>query len=260
LPERDVLDVIVLVAGDDVEDRPAVLLLHLRLRERELAHHFDRLLVRVGAGGVVVEVGESRERLHVELLAAVTPIESLRHEVVSSALFQDATLGHPKAGPQRHLVIGILDQSVPESRSDLAVVARSHAVEFENPVRETGLQTGLAGPDDSRLGVPGDDRLGPGSARRRADLQDLVDRVVVLLDVGVQGGALREDRVRELDESRDVDFADGRTRAPRGPVLERPHAAAAHVAESLDGVEGLGGAAPAGEPRVDQRVAVAVRQ
>ena len=54
--ERDVLHVVVLVAGDDVERHTAELLLDVIHRQPEAPNHQDRLLVGVSCRVVEVEV------------------------------------------------------------------------------------------------------------------------------------------------------------------------------------------------------------
>ncbi len=67
--EGDVLDVVVLVAGDDVEDHAPELLLDDGRAEAQPADQQQELLVAVGARLVVADVLQRPDRLHVQLAA-----------------------------------------------------------------------------------------------------------------------------------------------------------------------------------------------
>ncbi len=89
---------IVLVAGDNVEDHPPKLLFAGTHGEPESLDHVEGLLVGVSAGGVEIEVCERGQGLHVQLAAVTPAIEPSRHEMAPAALLQQTAFGHFDAG------------------------------------------------------------------------------------------------------------------------------------------------------------------
>ena len=110
------------------------------------------------------------------------------------------------------------------------------------------------------LGIPGDDGLRSGAARRGADSQDVLQGP---LPAGRREGAFKsrtpgEDFAGEFDERCDIDGCGPVRRTPGGEELERTHAARSDVAEAFDGVEIARVASLSGEPGIDERIAEAV--
>src|SRR5579859_1129163 len=157
--EGDVLDVVVLVAGDDVERHPPILFLHRLGSEAQLADHQHRLLVGIGLGVVEIEMGQGRQRLHVQLSAALQAVEALGHEVPPAVLLQKVGVGHLDARGGRHLRVGVLHRAVAFGVDQLLVLVARHSVELQEPVAVALAGRDLAGAHIVGLAVPGDHRL-----------------------------------------------------------------------------------------------------
>ena len=173
---------------------------------------------------------------------------------------QDPAFGHLDAGRPRHGVIRVFDQPVALGIFQLPVPVAGHAVELEQPMGKAVAGLDLSGANFIGLGMPGDDRLRSGAARRGADPQDVLQD---LLPASRRKGAFKsrtpgEDVAGELDERRDVDARRPVLRTFGGEELERAHAARSNVAEAFDGVEVARVASLSGEPCIDERVAEAV--
>lgn len=83
---------IVLIAGDDVENHASELLLDCIHRQFQTPDHVEGLLVGVRPGGIEVEVRKSGERLHVDLRAVAATIEAAGHEMPGTTLLRPAAL------------------------------------------------------------------------------------------------------------------------------------------------------------------------
>ena len=253
---------VVLVAGDDVEDHASELLFRRLRGEAEAADHAEGLLVGVRFAELEVEVVEGGEGLHVELVAVRGAVEAAGHEVASVALFEQAALGHLDPGGARHLGVGPLDRAVATGVAEVAAGVVD-AVELEDPELEAGGRVDLARPHFFGLRVPGDQRLRPGAAGRGADAEDLLHRVAPagLGERLGQVGAIGEHLAGQIDQRGDVELiVDGRVGAARGHELERAHPALTDVGEALDRIEAARRPSLRRQPSVDQRVAEAVRE
>src|ERR1700721_4319098 len=103
---------IVLIAGDNVEDHPTRLLFAGTHREPQALDYIEGLLVGVSAGRVEIEVSERSQGLHMQLAAVTQTIEPSRHEMAPAVLFQQTTLRHLDTGISGHERIGILDDCI----------------------------------------------------------------------------------------------------------------------------------------------------
>ena len=175
--ERDVLDMVILVACDDVEHHPPELLFGILHRQTQAADDHQRLLVRVSQGVVEVEVRQSGQRLHVQFLAVVEPVEPARHEVPSPVLLEKPAFGHSDSRGPGHERIGVLNRAEPLWVRQIAVFVVEDAVKLQQPVFKPRRRLDLSRAHLMRFRVPGNDRLGAGAARRRADAEDFTQCV-----------------------------------------------------------------------------------
>ena len=269
--EGDVAGVVILVAGDDVEEHAAEELVEGGLAEVELLEDGEGLLVAGCAGGVEVEVAEGAEGLDVEFLAGGGAVEAAGHEVGASPVFfggvtgvllvffKQATVGHFDAGGTGHEVVGEFDAAEAGGFAEGLLVG---AVELEEPVLEAGRGGDLAGADFVGGRVPGDDGFGAGTAGGGADLDDFLEGLGLGgFEVDGELGAVLEDLGGEVGELGDFDGDAGAlARADDGVEFQGAHGAGAHVAETFDGGKIPRGTALAGEPEIDEGVAETVGQ
>ena len=176
----DVLCVVVLVAGDDVEDASPYLFDDFVEAKPESAHGEESLLVRGALGNVEVVSGDCAQRRVVQLARCSDAVEPLCEEVRSWPLFEELALRHIDTGRLRHLRIGELDAPEPEWVGEFFVSVLGNAVELEQPVFEAGGQVrGLAGSNLAGCLVVCNHGLGAGASRRRANREDLGEVVAV---------------------------------------------------------------------------------
>src|SRR5450759_2342928 len=182
-----------------------------------------------------------------------------------AALFEQAALAHQNTGVPRHQRIDVLDDPVAlRIGENVLVPVVGNPVELEQPVLKAVSEVvELAGTQDVRGGVPGDDGLCPGAAGGGSDAQDVEHRLLLMAfcERGDELLPAGEHLAGERDELRDLQVVGAGWRgAAGGSELECAHATSTDVAQTLNGVEALRRAPLSGEPGVDQGLTVTVGQ
>jgi len=170
--------VIVLVAGDHIEDHATKLLVAGLHGKPQALDDIEGLLVGVSAGGVEIEVSERSERLHMQFAAITQAIEPPRHEMPPAALFQQIAFGHLDAGIRGHEGVRILDHRISFGVIEFLVLVGADPVELEQPVVEAGRGFHLARAHFIRVAIPRDDGLRPRTACGGAHTQHLLEPIV----------------------------------------------------------------------------------
>src|SRR3984957_19204133 len=260
--EGDVLDVVVLIARDDVEDHPPELLLDDGLAEAQPTDQQHELLVAVGTGLVVADVLQRGDRLHVQLAAAVGPVETTGHEMPATVLLQEPALGHVDAGRAGHLRVRVLDRAPALGVGEPVVAGALDPVELQQPMPKALADLDLTRADLAGGVVVCDERLRSRPAGGAADSENRLHGLLVgvLAELGHELLTLREHLAGEAHERRDLEvraiaLVSGLV---GGLELQRADAARSYVAEPLNDVE-AGRLTPLrSQPGVDERRAPAV--
>ncbi|MNT26714.1 hypothetical protein D3C72_1623070 [compost metagenome] len=123
------------------------------------------LFVGIRSWRIEVKMCEAAECLDVDLFAAISAIEALRHEVASTAFLEESTLGHLDACGLSHLGVGIFDRPKSPAMGQILIRIPLDAIEFEQPIPESIASGGLARADFVGGLVPCDQGLRPRASR-----------------------------------------------------------------------------------------------
>ena len=135
---------VVLVPGENVEQRASIEFGKIRLRQLQAAGGLERLFVGISARLVEVEVAHRAQALHVEFPAVWRAVEAASHEMSAAVFLQQPTITHRDPGGAGHQMIGKFDAPVAERIVDFLVAIGCHAVEFQQPRLEILASYNLA--------------------------------------------------------------------------------------------------------------------